>query len=144
MHEANHGQLPASFFDLVRTSEKPVLVDFWAEWCGPCRLVSPAIERLAVEYSGLLLTVKVNVDRRPLIAQAFQVQGIPTIMLFWKGEPRMRLTGAYPYEAIKKNLQENWPRDAEAEAGGASEAGGAREAGEEAQARPESTGTTVT
>lgn len=135
MHEANHGQLPASFFELVRISEKPVLVDFWAEWCGPCRLVSPVIEKLAREYSGLLLTVKVNVDRKPLIAQAFQVQGIPTIMLFWKGEPRMRLTGAYPYEAIKKNLQENWPRDAGGDAGGP---------GEAASARPESTGTTVT
>ncbi len=110
MHGGNNGQLPASFFELVRTSEKPVLVDFWAEWCGPCRIVSPTIERLAREYSGRLLTVKVNVDRKPIIAQAYEVQGIPTIMLFWKGEPRMRLTGAYPYEAIKKNLEENWPR----------------------------------
>ncbi len=128
MPEANHGQLPASFFELVRTSEKPVLVDFWAEWCGPCRTVSPSIERLAREYAGLLLTVKVNVDRKPLIAQAYQVQGIPTIMLFWKGEARMRLTGAYPYEAIKKNLQENWPRDA---------AAAADHAGEAARAHPE-------
>ncbi|HUI71617.1 MAG TPA: thioredoxin [Spirochaetia bacterium] len=131
MHEANHGQLPASFFELVRTSEKPVLVDFWAEWCGPCRLVAPSIERLAREYAGQLLTVKVNVDRKPLVAQAYQVQGIPTIMLFWKGEPRMRLTGAYPYEEIKKNLQENWPRDVGPDEGRARSA---------AQAQP---GTTV-
>jgi len=135
MHEANHGQLPASFFELVRTSEKPVLVDFWAEWCGPCRLVTPTIERLAREYAGQLITVKVNVDRKPLVAQAYQVQGIPTIMLFWKGEPRMRLTGAYPYEAIKKNLEENWPRDVSAENGRASEA---------APTPPGSSGTTVT
>ncbi len=118
MSEAGHGQLPTSFFELVRTSEKPVMVEFWAEWCGPCRLVSPVIEQLAHEYTGRLLTVKVNVDRKPLVAQAYQVQGIPTIILFWKGEPRMRLTGAYPYEAIKKNLQENWPPGVAAPAGG--------------------------
>ena len=111
--EAGHANgLPASFFELVRVSQVPVLVDFWAEWCGPCRTVSPTIERLARENLGRILTVKVNVDRRPQVAQAFEIQGVPTIMLFWKGEPRMRLTGAYPYEAILQNIQENWPRGA--------------------------------
>jgi thioredoxin len=106
------GQLPGSFVELIRVSDVPILVDFWAEWCGPCRTVSPSIERLAREYTGRLLTVKVNVDRRPRVAQAYDVQGIPTIMLFWKGESRMRLTGAYPYEAILQNIRENWPREA--------------------------------
>jgi thioredoxin len=111
--EADHGNgLPPSFFELVRVSPVPVLVDFWAEWCGPCRIVSPTIERLARENHGRILTVKVNVDRRPQVAQAFEIQGVPTIMLFWRGEPRMRLTGAYPYEAILQNIQENWPRAA--------------------------------
>jgi thioredoxin 1 len=105
-------QLPGSFFELVRLSELPILVDFWAEWCGPCRTVSPAIERLAREYAGRILTVKLNVDRKPAVAQAYEIQGIPTIMLFWRGEPRMRLTGAYPYEAIVQNLLENWPEEA--------------------------------
>jgi thioredoxin 1 len=104
--------LPSSFFDLVRISDLPVLVDFWAEWCGPCRVVSPSIERLAREYAGRILTVKVNVDRKPAVAQAFEVQGIPTIMMFWKGEPRMRLTGAYPYDDICRSLMEHWPKDA--------------------------------
>jgi thioredoxin 1 len=107
-----NGKLPPSFFELIRTSETPVLVDFWAEWCGPCRMVSPTIARLASEFSGKILTVKVNVDRRPSIAEAFQVQSIPTIMLFWKGEARMRLTGAYPYDAIKRGIQDNWPKEA--------------------------------
>ena len=112
MNAGHVNGLPASFFELVRTSTVPVLVDFWAEWCGPCRIVSPTIERLARENHGRILTVKVNVDRKPQVAQAFEVQGIPTIMLFWRGEPRMRLTGAYPYEAILQNIQENWPHGA--------------------------------
>jgi thioredoxin len=105
-------KLPPSFFDLIRTSDVPVLVDFWAEWCGPCHKISPTIERLAREFSGKILTVKVNVDKRPNIAETFEVQSIPTVMLFWKGESRMRLTGAYPYEAVKHDLLENWPKDA--------------------------------
>jgi thioredoxin 1 len=101
--------LPASFVELVRVSDMPVLVDFWAEWCGPCRVVSPSIERIAREYLGRVLTVKVNVDRKPLVAQAYDVQGIPTIMLFWKGEACMKLIGAYAYEAILQNMVQNWP-----------------------------------
>ncbi|HEY9592937.1 MAG TPA: thioredoxin [Spirochaetia bacterium] len=112
MEGNNGGRLPGSFSELVRVSHLPVLVDFWAEWCGPCRNVSPAIERIARELSGRVLTVKVNVDRRPQLAQTYDVQGIPTIMLFWKGESRMRLTGAYPYDTILQNIEENWPRDA--------------------------------
>jgi len=112
MNAARTDGLPGSFFELIRVSDMPVLVDFWAEWCGPCRTVSPAIERIAHEYAGRILTVKVNVDRKPHVAQAYEVQGIPTIMLFWKGEPRMRLTGAYPYDAIRQTIDQNWPWEA--------------------------------
>lgn len=102
--------LPKSFFDLIKTSDKPVLVDFWAEWCGPCRMVSPTVEKIAKEYKGKLLTVKVNVDEKQHVAMQYQVQSIPTIMMFWKGEPVMRLMGAQPYDAIKSQIDANWPK----------------------------------
>jgi thioredoxin len=101
--------LPASFLDLVSSSQLPVLVDFWAEWCRPCRLVGPTIERLARDYTGRLLTVKVNVDRRPQVAERYEVQAIPTIMLFWQGEPVMRLLGAQAYEAIRREIEKFLP-----------------------------------
>ncbi len=104
--------LPKSFAELIRTSDRPVLVDFWAEWCGPCRMVSPAVERLAREYSGRLLTVKVNVDEKQALANSYQVQAIPTIMMFFTGQPVMRLQGAQPYQAIRRAIEAHWPQGA--------------------------------
>ncbi len=104
--------LPKSFYELVETADKPVLVDFWAAWCGPCRMVSPIIERIARAYAGRLLAVKVNVDERQAIASRYQVQAIPTIMMFWKGAPIMRLQGAHPYEAIRSQIEAYWPAEA--------------------------------
>jgi len=101
---------PKSFEELIRTSERPVLVDFWAEWCGPCRTVSPTVERLAREYSGRLLTVKINVDQKPEIAGRYAVSSIPTIMMFWRGEPVMRLQGAQPYNAIRQHIEGSLPK----------------------------------
>jgi len=102
--------LPPSFNDLVKESEKPVLVDFYADWCGPCKMVSPAIQRLAVENKGRFLTVKIDTDKKQDLARQYEITGIPTIMLFHKGRVLMRLSGAYPYEALKAEIEKALPR----------------------------------
>ena len=78
--------LPKSFDELINQSEQPVLVDFWAEWCGACKMVSPTIQRIASEYRERLLTVKVNVDQKPQLSERYQITGIPTIMMFHQGQ----------------------------------------------------------
>lgn len=98
---------PKSFFDLVKNSKKPILVDFYADWCGPCKMVSPAIEKVAKDFSGKVMTIKINVDKAQVAAAKYQIQSIPTIMMFKNGESVMRLTGAQPYDAIKREVQKN-------------------------------------
>jgi thioredoxin len=102
---ADKNTLPPSFDELIRESDKPVLVDFYADWCGPCKMVSPSIQRLAGEYKGRILTVKIDTDAKPAIAARWNISGIPTIMLFYKGEVLMRLSGAHPYENLKQELE---------------------------------------
>lgn len=97
--------LPKSFDELINQSDVPVVVDFWAPWCGPCKMVSPALEKLAKEFKGKLVVIKINTDQKPHIAGRFQIQSIPTIMMFRKGTPVMRLVGALPYESIKKEVE---------------------------------------
>lgn len=97
--------LPTSFNQLIQQSELPVVVDFWAEWCGPCKMVSPSLERIAKEYRGKLLVVKINVDEKPQIALQYQIQSIPTIMMFQNGQAVMRLVGAQSYESLKQQIQ---------------------------------------
>jgi thioredoxin len=102
-------KLPPGFEDLIRTSDLPVLVDFYADWCGPCKMVSPVIARLAGEYKGRLVTVKINTEKKQAIAARYSIQSIPTIMLFHKGKELMRLSGAYPYESLKAELEKKLP-----------------------------------
>jgi thioredoxin len=98
---------PKSFFELIKTSNKPILVDFYADWCSPCKMVSPVIEKVAREFSGKIMTIKINVDNAQAVSARYQVQSIPTIMLFKNGDSVMRLTGAQPYEVIKKEVEKN-------------------------------------
>ena len=80
----------ANFEELVLQSDKPVLVDFWAEWCGPCRMVGPIVNELAEDYSGRLVVGKVDVDSNPGIASKFGIRNIPTILFFKDGVRQIR------------------------------------------------------
>ena len=94
-----------SFHELLNTNPLPILVDFWAEWCGPCKTIAPVIKQIAADFKGRLTVVKVNVDERPQIAAEFGLQGIPTLILFANGKPQWRISGALPYEQLKRELQ---------------------------------------
>ncbi len=83
----------------------PVLVDFWAEWCGPCKMIAPVLEEIAREYAGRLKVVKLNVDHFPLAQSAYHVQGIPTLILFKTGQPVERIVGAAPKHMLLQKLQ---------------------------------------
>jgi thioredoxin 2 len=90
------------FAAAIEASKLPVLVDLWAPWCGPCRMVAPALEQLAVERAGSLRIAKVNVDDEPTISARYGVQGIPTMLLFAKGVEVGRQVGAMPIEGIRQ------------------------------------------
>ena len=102
--------LPRTFDELINVSDKPVLVDFWAEWCGPCRVMSPVIEQIARDLSGRILTVKVNVDKKPEAARPYDISGIPTVMLFYKGQILMRSSGAMGYDELKAEVEKYLPK----------------------------------
>ncbi len=83
-----------NFNEEVKGSDEPVLVDFWAEWCGPCKMIAPILEEIATEQAGKIRIAKLNVDDAPATAQQFQVMSIPTLILFKDGEIQKRVVGA--------------------------------------------------
>ena len=95
----------ASFADDVLMSDKPVIVDFWAEWCGPCRMVAPVLEQIAAEQTGKLKIVKLNVDENPQTQAQFGVTGIPTMILFKDGQMVERIVGFMPKPNLLNRLQ---------------------------------------
>jgi thioredoxin 2 len=100
------------FHAVADGSSLPVLVDVWAPWCGPCRMVSPALEKLAVELAGRLKLVKVDADENPQVSRRFEVQSIPTLVLLRQGEVLDQQVGALPEHRLRSWLESTLPAEA--------------------------------
>jgi|SRR5215470_13198034 len=94
-----------SFDQEVLQSPVPVLVDFWAAWCGPCKQIAPSVDQIAIENEGMLKVVKVDVDQNPEVSARFGIQGIPTLLLFSGGQVVEKLVGAYPKAAMVSRIK---------------------------------------
>jgi thioredoxin 1 len=95
----------SNFEQVVLQSEKPVLVDFWAEWCGPCRALAPIVEAIAEQYADAARVVKLNVDHNPSVVQRYRIQAIPTLILFEDGEEKDRIIGAASRDTIARAIE---------------------------------------
>jgi len=95
----------ANFEELVLKSDKPVVVDFWAEWCGPCRMIGPSIQEMSDEYAGRAVIGKVDVDSNPGVAGQFRVRNIPTVLFIKNGEVVDKQVGAVPKSVLVQKLE---------------------------------------
>ena len=96
----------SDFDSIVLQSKTPALVDFWATWCGPCRMVAPVVEELAEEYEGRITFAKVDVDQNPQVAGKYGIMSIPTLLIFKDGKPVSTVVGFRPKAELKRNLDE--------------------------------------
>ena len=96
----------SNFAEQIATADKPVVVDFWAEWCGPCKMIAPILEEIAAEHGEKLTIAKLNVDDSPAAARNYQVMSIPTLIVFQDGEPVKRLVGAKGKGQLLEELSE--------------------------------------
>ncbi|MGI8756825.1 MAG: thioredoxin [Acidimicrobiales bacterium] len=96
----------ASFSEAIATSDKPVLVDFWAEWCGPCKKLAPILDEVAGENTDKIVVAKVNVDENPDLGRQFDVMSIPTLIVFRNGQPVHRFQGASGKAGLLENLSD--------------------------------------
>ena len=105
MTSDNIVQLSDSDFESAINKNSLILVDFWADWCFPCKIISPLIEEMAQVYSGNLICAKLNVDENPITATKLSISGIPTVLLFKDGKPVERIVGAVPREYLEEKIK---------------------------------------